>query len=302
MACFHPIDAWQSRWKKDNGKSSVLFSVPSNPLNFEAIKVGCGQCVGCRLERSKKWAMRCVHEASLYEDNCFITLTYNDEHLPDDGSLNIRHFQKFMKRLRKKFSGSTIRFFHCGEYGDRYGRPHYHACLFNFDFPDKEIFKVTPSGEKLYTSQILSDLWPFGFSTVGSLTFASAAYVARYIMKKVNGDLADDHYFDPSTGVYLQPEYITMSRRPGIGHSWYKKFETDVFPSDSVIVNGAECKPPRYYDTLYEISNPEGFEFIKNARKAAALLNVDNSTPDRLHHREIVAKARLQTLKRDGVD
>lgn len=302
MACFHPIDAWQSLFKKENGKSSVLFSAPvSNFSNFEAVKLPCGQCVGCRLERSKKWAMRCMHEASLYDDNCFITLTYNDANLPDDRSLNVRHFQLFMKRLRKRF-GKGIRFFHCGEYGERFGRPHYHACIFNFDFPDKEIFKVTPSGELLYTSKALDELWGFGFCTVGSLTFASAAYVSRYIMKKINGDRADEHYFDPYTGVFLKPEYITMSRRPGIGYSWFEKFSSDVFPSDEVIVNAASCKPPRYYDSLYEISNPTGFEFIKNARKAEALLHLDNSTPDRLRHREIVAKARLQTLKRDGVD
>lgn len=302
MACFHPIDAFQSKWKKDNGKSSIVFKVPVQSFsNFEAIKVPCGQCVGCRLERSRKWALRCMHEMKMHEDNCFITLTYNNQHLPDDKSLDIRHFQLFMKRLRKKF-GKGIRFFHCGEYGENFGRPHYHAIIFGFDFKDKVPFKVTATGEILYTSADLDALWQKGFCTVGEANFATAAYVARYVMKKVNGERADAHYFDSSTGVFLRPEYVTMSRRPGIGSTWYDRFEKDVFPSDFLIVNGVKCKPPRFYDSRYEVSNPEGFEFIKNERKREMLKHLDNNTPDRLRIREIVEKARLKTLKRDGVD
>lgn len=302
MPCFHPIDAWQSKFKKDNGKSSVVFSYPvSNYANFESIKIPCGQCVGCRLERSRKWALRCMHEMQMHDRNCFITLTYNDSNLPDDRSLNIRDFQLFMKRLRKKF-GKGIRFFHCGEYGERFARPHYHAILFGFDFDDKVPFKETECGDMLYVSADLDALWQKGFCTIGSANFATAAYVARYIMKKVNGDGADQHYFDSSTGVYLRPEYVTMSRRPGIAGTWYDRFESDVFPSDYLVVNGVKCKPPRYYDTKYEITNPDGYEFIKNSRKAEMLKHLDNNTPDRLKVREVVEKARLATLKRDGVD
>ena len=159
--------------------------------------------------------MRCHHEASLYQDNCFITLTYSDEHLPSDKSLHVDHFQKFMKRLRKRF-GEGVRYYHCGEYGEKYMRPHYHACLFNFDFPDKKIWKEN-NGNRLYISESLSELWPFGFVTIGDVTFESAAYVARYIMKKVNGDLAESHYervdWDTGEVYHLKPEYTTMSRR-----------------------------------------------------------------------------------------
>ena len=132
--------------------------------------------------------------------------------------------------------------------------------------------------------------------------FSNTAIVARYVMKKVNGDAADDHYFDASTGVFLRPEYITMSRRPGIGRSWYERYSSDVFPSDFLVDNGVKCKPPRYYDTIYEVEDPEGFEVVKNSRKEGMLKHLDNNTPDRLRHREIVEKARLRTLKRDGVD
>lgn len=222
--------------------------------------------------------MRCMHEASLHTDNCFITLTYNDENLPEGGSLQLKHYQDFMKRLRKRF-GSGIRFFHCGEYGEKFSRPHYHACLFNFDFPDKQIFK---SGENnLYTSKALQELWPHGFSTIGDVTFESAAYVARYITKKITGDKAEDHYeiLDPRTGELTQrkPEYTTMSRRPGIGKGWFDKYRTDVYPSDEVVLRGGKSmKPPKAYDRYFELAFPQDFAQIKlqriNNAKAKALL------------------------------
>lgn len=293
MACFHPLDAFQSLSTKENGKRHISFKWFANS---KSIKLPCGQCIGCRLERSRQWAIRCIHEASLYEDNCFITLTYNDQHKPDDDSLDVRHFQLFMKRLRKRF-GAGIRFFHCGEYGETFGRPHYHACLFNFDFQDKVEWKRS-NGVPIFTSDSLSELWPYGFSTVGSVTFESAAYVARYILKKVNGDLADDHYFDSSTGVYRKPEYTTMSRRPGIGKGWFDKYSSDVFPSDFVVINGTKMRPPKYYDRQFEIVAPDEFEEIRDKRERSALVHVDNNTPDRLKVRETVQLRRLEKLPR----
>ena len=209
MPCYHPLDAARTA-------AGIIIFHRNHSNIVEVLKLPCGQCVGCRLERSRQWAIRCVHEASLYDDNCFITLTYRDADLPADMSLNLKHFQKFMKRLRKRF-GSGIRFYHCGEYGTLLGRPHYHACIFNFDFPDKKLFTIR-DGINLYTSQALDELWPYGFSTIGSVTFESAAYTARYIMKKINGDAAKDHYeyVNPSTGEISlrKPEYTTMSRLP----------------------------------------------------------------------------------------
>ena len=135
MTCYHPLECWRV-----DGQSKLAFVKPREALIREKLEVPCGQCIGCRLERSRQWAVRCIHEAQLHKDNCFITLTYNDEHLPSPPSLSVRDFQLFMKRLRKRF-GKGIRFFHCGEYGEKYGRPHYHACLFGFDFPDRVQFK-----------------------------------------------------------------------------------------------------------------------------------------------------------------
>lgn len=192
MPCFKPLDAWRPI---DSSSKKLVFSYNAKHCGSVTpdLQVPCGRCVGCRLERSRQWAIRVVHEASLHERNCFITLTYSDLHLPDDRGLHYDHFQLFMKRLRKKY-GDGIRFYMCGEYGDKLGRPHFHACLFNHDFDDKKLWQTTPSGSRLFRSSDLESLWPYGFSSIGDVTFESAAYVARYIMKKVGGDAADEHY------------------------------------------------------------------------------------------------------------
>ena len=236
MPCYSPLQAWRSRQTNPSGKRGMVFSPEKALAPDDPMDIACGQCIGCRLERSRQWAVRCVHEASLYEDNCFITLTFDDENLnkrENPLSVDVSDFQKFMKRLRKKY-GKGIRFFHCGEYGDLYGRPHYHACLFNHDFDDRRLYSVRDD-VRLYTSESLQELWPFGFSSVGDVTFDSAAYVARYIMKKINGENAWHHYseIDFDTGEIInqrKPEYTTMSRRPGIGKGWYEKFKNDLYP------------------------------------------------------------------------
>jgi hypothetical protein len=299
MPCYHPVTAYYSKKVNASGKRSLVFD-KFRSYDGTPIKISCGQCVGCRLERSRQWAVRCVHEASLHDDNCFITLTYSPEHLPEYGSLALPDFQKFMKRLRKKF-GKNIRFFHCGEYGDTYGRPHYHACLFNVDFPDKKLWKEV-NGNRLYTSEILNKLWPYGHSSIGEVTFESAAYVARYIMKKITGKAAKAHYerFDLETGevVNITPEYTTMSRRPGIGKGWIDKYKSDVYPHDFVVMNKAKMRPPRYYDDQYDAVAPFTMELVKEKRVDDMEKYVDNNTEERLNVRERVQEARLEKLKR----
>jgi len=230
-----------------------------------------------------------MHEASLYESNCFITLTYDDEHLPWANSLNVRDFQLFLKRLRKKYSHQKIRFYHCGEYGERHGRPHYHALLFGFDFPDK-IHLGIRNKLPVWRSPSLEKLWNKGRSEIGSLTFDSAAYVARYILKK---------HVDPHNNVHelREPEHVTMSRRPGIGKPWLDKYQSEVYPRDSVITRGMPTKPPRYYDLQFELSNPEGMDAVRRGRTLTrATSNRPNSQASRAADHEIL-KARL-TLRR----
>lgn len=258
------------------------------------IDVPCRQCIDCRLEYSRQWAVRCVKEAEFIIEqggkNCFITLTYNEEHLPPNGSLQLAHWQKFMKRLRKKF-GANIRFFHCGEYGAELSRPHYHAILFNFDFNDKEIWRIR-DGVNLYRSPSLEKLWTYGYSSIGNVTFESAAYVARYCTKKITGKLAKEHYGDK------KPEYTTMSRRPGIAYEWFKKYKSDVYPDDSVVIRkNMKCKPPKYYDYLYDIDNPKEMKKIKFKRCERARNDPDN-TPERMEAKHIVQKAKAKMLIR----
>ena len=297
MPCYHPLQGYRSR---ADGKT-VVFN-PTDGWVDRPLNIPCGQCIGCRLDRSRDWATRCVHEASLHENNSFITLTYNNENLPEDRSLHKKDFQDFMKRLRKKFHNKKIRYYHCGEYGEKNFRPHYHAIIFGLEFKDQELFTVT-NGEKLYTSATLEKLWPFGFSTIGSVTFESAAYVARYVMKKVNGEAAKNHYerVDSDTGeIYsLVPEYNTMSRRPGIAAAWFDKYKDDVYPSDNIHLRGKTLKPPKFYDKMYEHLEPEEMEKIKMARMKGMSKHADDNTADRLAAKEVVKKAQLNKLVRN---
>lgn len=290
MPCYFPIHAHFSKGVNEAGKRLVVFKRKKG-YPGEPVQIPCGQCIGCRLERSRQWAIRCVHEASLYENNCFITLTFNEDYLPQDGSLCKADFQKFIKRLRKKF-GAGVRYFHCGEYGGEHNRPHHHACLFNFDFTDKDFWKLK-NGVRLYRSAALENLWKFGFCTVGDVTFESAAYVARYVMKKVIGEDAYRHYEG------REPEYTTMSRRPGIGKEWFDKFRKDVYPRDSVVIRGGiECKPPKFYDRELEKINPVAFDYVKEERKRKAQEDPDN-TWQRLRVRESIKKTKVKLLTRE---
>ncbi len=249
----------------------------------------------------------------MHENNCFITLTFSPEELErreNPGSVDLRDWQLFMRRLRKRFGyhkklhpeRPKIKYFHCGEYGDKYGRPHYHACLFNFAFPDQQFWKLK-NGQKLYTSEILEELWPYGFCTVGSMTFESAAYVARYVLKKITGKKAIKHYerIDPDTGeiTRLKPEYNSMSKKPGLASGWLKKYESDVYPHDEVIINGHPTKPPRYYDNQYELKNPQKLAAIKKTRELKGLEHKQNSTIDRLAVREEIQYRKLDELPRN---
>jgi len=235
--------------------------------------------------------LRCMHESQMHEENCFITLTYDDEHLPKDHSLDVSHWQKFAKRLRKKVG--PFRFYHCGEYGDKTLRPHYHACLFGMGFRDKKKFKKNKRGEWLFSSELLDKTWEQGFTTVGALTYESAEYVTRYILKNITGDMAEDEYTrtDKESGKVFQvkPPYVTMSRggrkkgAGGIGASWLDKFHSDVYPSDEVVVSGRRFRPPRFYD---EQLDGEVLEQLKRKRLRAADLRKEDLSPERLKVRE----------------
>jgi hypothetical protein len=313
MACFHPLNA--IRLPSGQIQFSSTSAGHSNQSRYqttdegERIEIPCSQCLGCRLERSRQWAMRCVHEASLHKDNCFITLTYDPKHLPPDCGLRKKDFQDFIKRLRKAIHPKKVRYYHCGEYGDNTNRPHYHAILFGYNFSDWTYLFDSPAGSAIYTSPTLEKIWGKGFVTIGEVTFESAAYVARYVVKKITGkgqDVIDEktglkpyERYNDFTGEITEvlPEYSTMSRRPGIGHNWISKYKLDCYPKDFTTIRGMRMKPPKYYDKYLHAIDPELYDEIKSGRQYQGYLSDDNSV-SRLRQREQVKEAQNKQLKR----
>lgn len=273
MTCYSPIEGFWSKDLNEQGNRYIVFN-HRDGYHDAPIRLPCGRCIGCRLEYSRWWALRCVNEASLYQQNSFITLTYNDKNIPPGGTLVKRDLQLFFKRLRKevgKSDNGKIRYFACGEYGDNTHRPHYHAILFNYSPTDKTILRTSRFKRKfgenvtgdnvLYTSQIVHDLWQQkGYISIGSVGFESAGYVARYTVKKIVGDMAKKIY-----GA-REPPFALMSRRPGIGHDWIKKYESDIYAKDYLHLNGKKIRPCRYYDNILKESNPKRWKEIKEKR------------------------------------
>lgn len=241
------------------------------------VKIPCGKCFACRLNRANEWAERIMLEASLYSDNCFLTLTYNNENLPESiydekngefyNPLVKRDLQLFIKRLRKKFSDKKIRFFAVGEYGSVSNRPHFHVILFNHTFDDLEKLFYNPgSGSWCFRSPILESLWTKGISSVGELTTASAAYTARYSVKNIK---------------YAEKEFLLMSRRPGIGKDYFDLHKDEIYMTDKLYFNFSKekkvGKPSRYFDKLLESNNLELFNQIKEKRAVSGKIADENS-------------------------
>jgi hypothetical protein len=311
VPCYNPLIGYWAKDTTPSGKRGVVFSKGQARDKGEELSIPCGKCIGCRLEYSRQWAIRCIHEASLYKDNMFLTLTYDEEHLPEDWSLKKEDFQKFMKRLRKSEPHKKIRFFHCGEYGDINKRPHYHAIIFNHDFDDKILISESDGANqksRLFNSEKLTKLWTHGITSIGDVTYDSAAYVARYIVKKVNGDGQKDHYTRviESTGqvVEVVPEYITMSRGgvndeedKGLGYKAYLKYKHQWFYNGYLVVNGVKQAIPKYYENLYKEDHPEKFEDYK-AKKIEHLRIRENESMFRNRTKETVKKAQTKNLTR----
>lgn len=289
MPCFHPAKAYLLN-------SGGISFVERGDIKGD-IKLPCGQCMGCRVDRARDWSIRIGHEVKLHQNNWFLTLTYDEDHLPNPPSLNYLDWQLFAKRTRK--ARGPFRFFMCGEYGDQTRRPHYHAIVFGLALPD--LVRYSGSDKMpLFQSKILTKLWGKGMILAGAVTPQSANYVARYNLKKVNGDRAKTHYqwVDPESGEMhdLQPEFAHMSTRPGIGAAWYDKFHQDVHTHDYVIRDGAKNPVPRYYDRIaksrYQVDE------IKMQRAIDSMSRAEHQTPERLAVRETVLKSKLSLSKR----
>lgn len=316
MRCVKPIPAYALAGRKTKkGKRVLAFREPEKTQKFEQIAVPCGNCIKCRLRKAGEWTIRLEHEAKMHSCNSFLTLTIDDEHLAEDRSLDKSLHQKFIrslrKRLRRDYDGKKIRYFICGEYGGQFGRPHYHAIIFGFDFPDRKLLTYS-NGMPLWTSELLDRCWPHGMATIGQVTADSCSYVSGYVVKKINGKKGKE--IDPVTGlkpyehldlesgeIYSRvPEYGNMSLKPGIGSTWFDKFETDVFPSDFVVRKGRPMAVPKYYDCLLERESESRFEEIKGRRERFALAHGDilDCTLGRQEAVETALKSR-QSVGRD---
>lgn len=365
MTCYHPHIAYQAIGvtSPDSGKKIIYYSgkgmhkLPrpsyldydiykregdSYDYRYKQITLPCGNCIGCRLDKSRSWALRNYHEAQMSYGACFITLTFGDAATIDNvfrlgefsslsrnkkfaearkrvNTLVRGDFSKFIKRLRKELSKGYeyideegnkrffrmregLRFYACGEYGDLNQRPHYHALIYNFDFPGKR-YLSTERGNVYWTHPVLERAWGYGFVYISDFTINTANYVSRYVTKKINGRLKDEWYQG------IEPEYQVCSNRPGIGRKWFEKFKSDVYPDDVVLYptrkgKKVQIRPPKYYDNLYDKFCPDDFEEVKKVRELWISQHeklpsfVMERTPERLSVKEEVQKLRLKKLVR----
>ena len=296
MPCYHPL----TMGFDSNGERT--FSEKKHHPEFVPIRIGCGKCVGCRIDRSREWAVRCMHELQMHSQSCYITLTYKNTELvlTDEGvpTLFHDHFQLFMKKLRKKF-GDGISFFMCGEYGDKEHRPHYHAILFGVDFNDKEFCKLNEQGDYLYKSKTLDELWGHNDpekvpSLIGNVTFQSAAYVARYVMKKLGGPM--EELYDGRL-----PDYGKASRKYAIGRKWLEKYWEDIFNyNDCRLPDGTRVPIPRYYVRWLEKNHFERY-MLYRSRDMTYMDDPEyiyEQSPQRLKVKETIKKKSIKRLRR----
>ena len=353
MACYHPnMILMNTNSKIHTGKYQLLKYVNSHGQNFkgyewydqqnkifyeqdqtyEWVKVPCKQCAGCQETYSKQWAMRCMAEAKEHKYNYFLTLTYDDNHIPredtvkspidgkeyylenpESGQLKPEDMEQFIKNIRqtwkREYDHTGIRFYMCGEYGGKTERPHYHIILFNFPIPLEElkIYKTTQHNDILWNCEKIEKIWGKGYVVIAEVNWDTCAYVARYVQKKWGNRWNAQSYYERG----LTPEYVRMSRMPGIGLKYYEKNLYDIYINDEIITKAhkgktAAIRPPAYYDRKFGEDYPEHLEKIKARRKAIATemnRNKNNLTSlteaERLQNEEYDKRKKMATLRRD---
>jgi len=288
--CYHPLQAYLATDGEEKGQ--IVFARQSGRIYLET-QLPCGTCLGCRLDYSRQWSIRCMHEAELHDDNCMLTLTYDDVHLPEDGSLQPRDVVLFLKRLRKTLSPQKISYYMAGEYGENTSRPHYHVLIFGADFADVELYSHPFARVDI---DVVERAWGLGHVRRDPLTMETAAYVTRYCLKKQNKEI---DYVDKSSGVIRRREFVRMSRRPAIGRRWYEQNSKDTYRDDTVVLKDLVSRPPRYYDKVKkQIEGDDALKEIKRKRLKESFARRHDTTPARLAVREKIAKAKNALLKR----
>lgn len=296
MPCFCPIDVWPAA----PPATGLVFSATRSYAGAKASQIPCGKCMGCRISRKEEWKNRLLLEGSMHECSSFVTLTYAPEFLPTNYSLSRRHLQTWLKRLRFVLDPLRIRFFAVGEYGDTNFRPHYHAIIFGYDFPDRYLWRMGKHNMPLYRSELLERTWNLGHAEIGTFGAMAAGYVSGYTIKKMGGEYGAEHYrrMNPDTGEIhqVEPEFSLMSRRPGIGRAWFDANARDAFPSDYLIVDGKKRQVPRYFKRLLDAQNEKMSSEVNAKRKAAGRKPSRDRTEEGLRRREEHARY-LQTQR-----
>ncbi|QCQ84933.1 replication initiator protein [Blackfly microvirus SF02] len=306
MSCYSPINAWHSKSvNPDTGKRLLQFKPQGSFFGYR-IKLPCGACPGCKLERSRQWGIRCMHENRMHKNSCFITLTYRNETLPSNGSLVKRDLVLFHKRFHNRLlreRGFGIRYYACGEYGTTHKRPHYHSLIFGYDFADKLLYSRNRRDEPIYSSRLLDEIWGLGDCKLGEVTFDSACYVARYCMETVSKKEREaGHYvvYDSDGLVHERvPEFQMMSRVPGIGSTYFDRYKSEIMAHDTIIMGNREVPSVRYYDQKIEAIDPDRYRVIKRNRVRKALLGDKlEAGPDRMRIKELLLIKRMKQKER----
>lgn len=338
MSCFHPLKAFpigvnpsgKPRYKICSYDVNHVFKSgdswfcsPDPPISIfnvvtSFVEIPCGHCIGCRLEYSRQWANRLMLEASLYDSNYFVTLTYDNENLPENyygdpssgvpirnSTLVLRDVQLFLKRLRKAIEPEKIRFYLCGEYGTKTMRPHYHAIIFGLHLPvdDLTVYKRSYNNDIYYNSDLLSRVWRKGFVVVSAVNWNTCAYVSRYVTKKFTGP--ERCFYD---NFNIRPPFAVMSRKPGIAKGYFDTH--DVNMTDSIVYGpGRSGLVPKYFEKFIEIEDPEYYKVCKESRKAMAdartKLKLEGSDLDyqsMLLCEESALLNRIKVLRRDHTE
>lgn len=306
MACYRPLKAIVLG-KTPEGKKNIVFDSTAHDTGFyhgkyiseeNRLSLPCGQCVGCRIQKSREWADRLMMELQYHDEAWFLTLTYNNEHARPAADVNgevcdwltlqKKDFQLFMKRLRKAVGGTKLRFYACGEYGTETFRPHYHAIIFGLHLDDLKPYKKSELGFMYYTSDFLQRVWsekvdyydengqkqyryePIGYVIVGAVTWETCAYTARYVTKKLTGDLS--WYYDYFG---LEKPFSLMSRKPGIAGDYFEEHKDEIFKKDFINIStekgGLKFKPPKYFERLYAIDHETEIDDIKKCNQKMAI-------------------------------
>lgn len=285
MACTSPLPAWITYNLDGSIKYKVSKSIaPQNADGSFADKyifVPCGHCMSCRLAKAREWSNRCMMEAKYHDQSLFLTLTYDDEHLPKDStivfdeetgeykaeihSLVKKDLTDFLKRLRY-YLGYPIRYIACGEYGGKTYRPHFHLIVFGLNLEDLQILKRNYRGDIYYTSPTIAKVWKYGFHIIGDVTPESAGYVARYTTKKLLGK--DAKLYEKYN---IVPPYLVMSRRPGIGKEYLDDNRDYIYNYDNIILSNDDgsstISVPRYFRKRMEIEDGERYERYAEIRE-----------------------------------